>query len=322
MATDQEQAREAAREWVGRAEARIAQDIHFGGDDEVAKYGRVLIDALDGVTRDLTCDECGHAEFWLCHGPSADRLISVYGGEPEFPHPYRAKAEPVREPQSVEAARIRLVVRSMSGPLDIGITTDRLLFEQLEEAVCLSLDELPLLTEGNLAARRAAFAETLEEYGDSSVTRAVVDDLILAARAVERAAVRAAAAPVGSDWPDGMTLLGELMDAAGVGTDGRTPPRDLWRQCVARVSTWREETIRSLAGREDAVLRNPLAPERRVPNADSPTCDLCPHSEWWHAMNERDNVPYCIACETDAKRNHAFVAAPVPPVESDDVVTQ
>jgi hypothetical protein len=58
---------------------------------------------------------------------------------------------------------------------------------RVEEAVRLSLDELPLLNEGNLAARRAQFAKTLEEYGDSAVTRAVVDDLILCARAVERA---------------------------------------------------------------------------------------------------------------------------------------
>ena len=39
---------------------------------------------------DGPCDECGHPQWWPCHGEAKDQLISVYGGEAEFPHPYHA----------------------------------------------------------------------------------------------------------------------------------------------------------------------------------------------------------------------------------------
>jgi hypothetical protein len=46
--------------------------------------------------------------------------------------------------------------------------------------------------------------------------------------------VRLSALP--ADWPDGITLLGELMDAVGVPNDGISPPKVLWARCIARAA--------------------------------------------------------------------------------------
>ena len=56
---------ESAREWVERAEGRIAQDIHFGNDDEVAKFGRILLDAYAAAVR-------GEAEARIAHWSDVD----------------------------------------------------------------------------------------------------------------------------------------------------------------------------------------------------------------------------------------------------------